>query len=116
MKCGAVVADVSWSEIGFRDVRWGCWYGRGVLSDLVSRLFADAALDKSLAVSTDVVLVVGSGEDNGDDLCGDGEESVSSCCCRGPVTTEWFVGLVVAKLECAMTSRCIFAQRQSSWW
>ncbi len=49
-------------------------------------------------------LAVGSGEDNGDNLYGDGEESISSCCCGSPVTTEWFVGLVVAKLESTMIS------------
>lgn len=84
------------------------------MSDLVCRLFAEAKLSKSLAISTDVVLAVGSGEDNGDNLYGDGEEFISSCCCGGPVTTEWFVGLVVAKLESAMISRRISAQRQSS--
>jgi hypothetical protein len=61
-----------------------------------------------------IKVILGSGEDNGDNLYGDGEESISSCCCRGPVTTEWFVGLVVAKLESAMISRRISAQRQSS--
>jgi hypothetical protein len=116
MKCGAVAGDVSWSEIGFRGVRSGCWYGRGVLSDLVCRLSAEVGLDKSLAVSTDVLLAGGSGEDNEDDLCGDGEESISSYCCGGPVTTEWFVGLAVVQLESAMISRRISAQRQSLWW
>ena len=57
------------------------------MSDLVCRLFTEAGLGKSLAILTDIVLVVGSGEDNGDNLYGDGEESISSCCCGGPVIT-----------------------------
>ena len=51
-----------------------------MLSDLVSRLVIEAGLNKSLAVSTNIVLLVGSGEDNGDNLWSDSEESVSSCC------------------------------------
>lgn len=84
-----------------------------MLSDLVRRLSAEVGLD-SVAVSTDVVLAVDSGEDEGDDLSGDGEHSVSSCCCGGPATTEWSVGLVITELECAMISRRISAQRQFS--
>jgi hypothetical protein len=83
-----------------------------VLSDLICRSSAEIGLDKSLAVSTDVVLAVGSGEDNGDGLCGVGEESVSSSCCGGSARTEWFVGLVITELECAMISQRISAQRQ----
>ena len=59
-----------------------------MLSDLVYRLSVEVGLDKSLAVSTDVLLAGGSGEDNGDDLCGDNKESISIYYCGGPVTTE----------------------------
>jgi hypothetical protein len=85
-----------------------------MLSDLKCMLSVEIGLDKLLAVSTDVVLDVCSGEDNGDGLCGVGEDSVSSCCCWGPATTEWFVGFVITELECAMISRRISAQRQFS--
>jgi hypothetical protein len=39
-------------------VLWGYWRGGGVLSDLICKSSAEIGLDKSLAVSTDVVLVV----------------------------------------------------------
>jgi hypothetical protein len=54
-----------------------------VLSDLVCRLSTEVELDKSLVVSHDAVLAVGSGEGKGDDLCGDGEESISGSYCGG---------------------------------
>jgi hypothetical protein len=54
-----------------------------VLSDLVCRLSAEVELDRSLGVSHDAVLAVGSGEGKGDDLCGDGEESISGSSCGG---------------------------------
>ena len=75
-----------------------------MLSGLVCWLSAaEVRLDKSLVVSTDVMLAVCSREDNGDNLCG--EESVSNSCSRG---VESFIGLVVTEL----ISRHISAQRQ----
>jgi hypothetical protein len=53
------------------------------LSDLVYKLSAEVELGKSLAVSNDAVLAVGSGEGKGDDLCRDGEESISGSSCGG---------------------------------
>ncbi len=82
-KCGAVVTYISWSEIGFCDVLWGCWLGGGVLSDPVCKLSAEVELDESPAVSRGAVLAVGSGEGKGDDLCGDGGESISGSSCGG---------------------------------
>ncbi len=76
-KCGAVAMDISWSEIGLCDVLWGCWLRGGVLSDPVCKLSAEFELDKSPAISHGALLVVGSGEGNGDDLCRDGGESIS---------------------------------------
>jgi hypothetical protein len=61
----------------------GWWHGGGVLSDLVYKLSAEVELGKSLAVSNDAVLAVGSGEGKGDDLCRDGEESISGSSCGG---------------------------------
>lgn len=85
-----------------------------MLSDVLWRLSADVGLDKSLAVSTDAVLAAGSGEDKGGDLYGDGEDSVSSCCCGGTATTERFADLGMTERECNMISRSIPAQRQLS--
>jgi hypothetical protein len=84
--------------------------GMEVLSDLVCRLSAEVGLDKSLAISHDTTLAAGSGEDKGDDLCGNGEESVSGCRC--PATSEALVGLAI--IACAINSRYISAQWQSS--
>jgi hypothetical protein len=78
-----------------------------VLSYLICRLSAEVGLDKSLVVSTAVLLAVCSGEDNGDNWCG--EESVSNSCSRG---VESFVGRVGTELF----SRHISAQRQPSRW
>jgi hypothetical protein len=69
-----------------------------------------SGLDKSLAVSHDTMLAAGSGEDKGDDLCGNREESVSGCRC--PATSEALVGLAI--IACAISSRYISAQWQSS--
>ena len=65
---------------------------------------AEIGLNKSLAVSIDIVLAVGSGEDNGDGLYGVSEEFVSNSCCKGSARIEWFVGLVITELEYATIS------------
>jgi hypothetical protein len=62
---------------------WGYWLRGGILSDLVYRLSIEVELDKSLAVSYDTMLVVGSREGKGDNLCRDGEESISGSYYRG---------------------------------
>jgi hypothetical protein len=54
-----------------------------VLSDPVCKLPAEVELDKPPAVSHGVVLALGSGEGKGDDLCGDGGESISGSSCGG---------------------------------
>jgi hypothetical protein len=79
-----------------------------VSSGLVCWLSAvEVGLDKSLVVSTDVMLAVYSGEDSGENWCG--EESVSNSCSKG---VERFVGFVGTEL----VSRHISAQREPSWW
>ena len=54
-----------------------------MLLDLVYRLYIEVGLDKSLAISYDAILVVGSGEGKGDNLCGDSKESISGSSYRG---------------------------------
>ena len=48
-----------------------------MLSDPAYKFPAEVELDKSPAVSHGAVLAVGSGEGKGDDLYGDGGESIS---------------------------------------
>ncbi len=83
IKCATIGTDISWSEIGFCDVLWGCLHRGEVLSDLVCRLSVEVELDKSLVVSYNTILVVSSGEGKGDDLSGDSKKSISGSYCRG---------------------------------
>ena len=54
-----------------------------MLSDPVCKLSAEVEFEKSPAVSHGAVLAVGGGEGKGDDLCGDGGESISGSSCGG---------------------------------
>lgn len=75
---------------------------------------ADVGFDKSQAVSTDALLARSS-EDNGDDLCGDGEESVSGRC-ESPAIVRLQALVKVVMTPCVINSRYISAQGQSSCW
>jgi hypothetical protein len=76
-----------------------------VLLDPVYRLSIEVRLNKSLAVLYNTMLVVGSGEDKGDNLYRNSKESVLGCRC--PATLEALVRLVI--IACAINSRYISA-------